>query len=115
VAIPDRRLESVLRHFDLFRVTDHGDIYTTTGVDPNVRAVSAGNVIALVAIVVWIGLVVAISVLEAPLGFRAFRDQPRMWPRLGWRVFATARTGVVAAAVTLVIEAKFSADGVRVF
>jgi hypothetical protein len=51
------------------------------------------------------GLVVAISFLEAPLGFRAPRGQPRMRPRLGWRVFATARTGEVVAVVTVMIAA----------
>ena len=64
---------------------------------------SVANGIALVAIFVWIGLVVAISFFEAPLGFRAPAGPPRMSPRRGRRVFATARTGEVIAAATLVI------------
>ena len=74
------------------------------GLSPIVPRRGGGHGIALVPIFVWIGLVAAISFLEATLGgFRAALGEPRMWPRLGGRVFATARTGEVVAAVTLTI------------
>jgi len=76
--------------------------------------VSAASAVAVAVVFVWLGMVLAISFLEAPLKFRAPNVTLQIGLGIGRLVFRALNTVEVVFAIVLVVTAAASPPPVRV-